>query len=88
MFRGNVNSNGLDMAKLDSLLEAMRPHAVSRIDGIKLYFKDGWLLVRHSGTEPKVRLTAEAKTERNARELYDRGIEAVKSSIDVGRKAN
>ncbi len=88
LFRGNVNSDGLDMAKLDILLEAMKPYAVTRIDGIKLYFKDGWLLVRHSGTEPKIRLTAEAKTERNARELYDRGIEAVKNSIEVGRKAN
>ena len=32
--------------------------------------------------------SAEAKTERNARELYDRGIEAVKNSIDAGREVN
>jgi phosphoglucosamine mutase len=88
LIRGNVNSNGLNMANLNNQLEAMKPHAISRIDGVKLDFVDGWLLVRHSGTEPKIRLTAEAKTERAARELYDRGIEAVKNAIDAGRKVN
>ncbi len=88
IFRGNVNSNGLDIARLDAYLEAMKPVMVTRVDGIKLDFKDGWLLVRPSGTEPKIRLTAEAKTEKTARELYERGIEAVKNSINGGRAVN
>jgi phosphoglucosamine mutase len=88
LFRGNVGSNGLDMAKLDILLEATKPRAVSRIDGVKLYYLDGWLLVRPSGTEPKIRLTAEARTEKLARELFERGLEAVRNSIDGGRKTN
>ena len=83
--RGNVNSKGIDMEKLDTYLAAMKPHMVTRVDGIKLDFKEGWLLVRPSGTEPKIRLTAEAKTEKIAREMYECGMEAVISSINGGR---
>ncbi len=86
LFRGSIKSDGLDFVKLDIILEAMKPRAVSRIDGIKLYFSDGWLLVRPSGTEPKIRLTAEAKTEKLARELYELGLEAVQNSIRCGGK--
>jgi phosphoglucosamine mutase len=72
---------------MESLLGAMKPKAVSKIDGMKLDFKNGWLLVRPSGTEPKVRLTAEAKTEKAARELYAKGLEAVKKSLVLGKGA-
>ncbi len=46
-------------------------------DGIRLAFEDGWLLVRPSGTEPKIRITAEARTEARAQELYNLGAEAI-----------
>lgn len=39
-------------------------------DGIKLYFDDGsWLLMRFSGTEPVMRIYAEAKTKEEVQEL-------------------
>ncbi len=38
---------------------------VNRLDGVKMILDDGsWLLLRPSGTEPVVRLYAEASTER------------------------
>ena len=37
-------------------------------DGCKVYLEDGWVIVRFSGTEPRVRIFAEAKTEAEARE--------------------
>ena len=67
---------------------AMEPLSVSNIDGIKLDFEDGWLLVRASGTEPKIRLTAEAKSEARAQQLYDGGLRAIRDSVDTGGKAN
>jgi phosphoglucosamine mutase len=88
LFRGNIDSAGLDITRLNSILESMQPRGINRLDGIKLDFKDGWLLVRPSGTEPKIRLTAEAKTEKSARELYERGLAAVKSAVNGGRSMN
>jgi len=46
-------------------------------DGIRLAFADGWLLVRPSGTEPRIRVTAEARTKARAQELYNLGVEAI-----------
>jgi phosphomannomutase len=39
---------------------------VSRLDGVRLDWPDGWLLVRASNTEPIVRIVAEAATTANA----------------------
>jgi phosphomannomutase len=41
-----------------------------------------------SDTEPKIRITAEAKTQTQARQLYDSCLETIKESIDVGVEAN
>jgi phosphoglucosamine mutase len=40
------------------------------IDGIKLTETDGWVLMRPSNTEPIIRVSAEAKTEKKLKELY------------------
>ena len=88
LLRGNVNSDGVVISRLETSLMAMKPLSVSDIDGIKLNFKDGWLLVRASGTEPKIRLTAEAKSEARVRHLYDSGLRAIKNSVGTGRKTS
>ena len=41
---------------------------VSYLDGCKVYFKDGWIIIRFSGTEPRVRVFAEAETVEKAKE--------------------
>ena len=41
---------------------------VSSIDGIRVDMEDGWVLVRPSGTEAKIRITAEAR--KNVKELH------------------
>jgi phosphomannomutase len=35
---------------------------VSFLDGCKLYLDGGWIIIRFSGTEPRVRIFAEAET--------------------------
>ena len=42
---------------------------VSYMDGCKVYFEEGWIIVRFSGTEPRVRVFAEARKLREAKEL-------------------
>jgi phosphoglucosamine mutase len=45
--------------------------AGSPTDGIRREEEDGWFLLRASGTEPKVRITAEGKTARAAKRLAE-----------------
>lgn len=45
---------------------------VITVDGTKLVFDDGsWLMIRPSGTEPKVRFYIEARTEEGKRAVFD-----------------
>ena len=50
-------------AGLDRIAAAFPGAAPSRLDGLRLDFPGGWLLVRASNTEPIVRIVAEAATE-------------------------
>jgi phosphoglucosamine mutase len=78
MMRGNVPLDGLNMDKLGKeLLSRFNPESVQTVEGIKLMFADGWLFVRPSGTEPKLRVTAEARTEMHAREIFDEALNVI-----------
>jgi len=45
------------------------PERVSYLDGCKVYFPDGWVIIRFSGTEPRVRIFAEGPTGEEAGKL-------------------
>lgn len=50
---------------------------VDTTDGVKIWYEDGWVLIRPSGTEPIVRIFAESKTRASAEELMLEGLELV-----------
>jgi len=52
--------------KVRSLKNAER---VIEMDGVRADLEDGWVLARPSGTEPKVRITVEARTKEKTQEL-------------------
>ncbi len=83
LLRGSVSRNGVVMSSLEEkLVAAMKPLSVSRIDGARLVFEEGWLLIRASGTEPRIRVTAEAKSEALAYHLYDSAIRIIQGSAE------
>ncbi|MDZ4230923.1 MAG: phosphoglucosamine mutase [Dehalococcoidales bacterium] len=77
LLRGDITANSVATSNLEKQLLVMNPLSVNNIDGVKLNFADGWLLVRASGTEPKIRITAEAASRERAQQLYDRCVSLI-----------
>jgi len=64
------------MERLESSIEGKH---IEKIDGVKLWYQDGsWILIRPSGTEPAIRLYAEAREEVRVSKL----VENVKKNIE------
>lgn len=72
---------GGDVQAMYAMLEARFGDAVAdRQDGLRLAWDDSWLHVRPSGTEPIVRLIAEAPSAARAGELVDSARSALEGS--------
>jgi phosphomannomutase/phosphoglucomutase len=65
------------MAAVGAKVEGER---VDKTDGLKVWYDDGWVLVRPSGTEPLVRIYAESKSEKRAEELLKHFEEVVRDA--------
>jgi phosphomannomutase/phosphoglucomutase len=72
-------------AELDAMLAAAEQYArtadaaLDTTDGFRLDYGDAWVLVRPSGTEPKVRVYAEAGEKSRARSLAAAAVDAVEA---------
>ncbi len=57
-------------------IAGLRVASINDRDGVKYLFEDGcWLLIRPSGTEPVLRVYAEARTHEQVAELLNQGVE-------------
>ena len=86
LLRGSVPSAGITLPNLVERLQELNPLAVNNVDGIRLSFAEGWLLIRPSGTEPKIRVTAQARSETRAHQLYDDAMKVIKDSTKGGKR--
>jgi len=62
---------------MESLAKSAKGERIDRTDGVKIFFQDGWVLVRPSGTEPIFRIFSESKTQARAEALADEYVRAV-----------
>jgi phosphoglucosamine mutase len=69
------------LSKLKEGVEGSECESLNAIDGWRLDHEDGWVLVRPSGTEPKIRITAEAREERRAKEIYNSMVSLVREVV-------
>jgi phosphoglucosamine mutase len=78
-----------DPARKDAVLELLRIGMTSvecqdlvTLDGYRHQFEDGWTLVRPSGTEPKIRVMAEARESARAKQLLQSMEEVVRRCVE------
>jgi phosphoglucosamine mutase len=74
--------------KLGDLLKIAFPNYLnfSTIDGVRLALKDGWFLVRASGTEPLIRLTVEGKSLAVANNITKKANAVIKKQVEAKTK--
>jgi phosphoglucosamine mutase len=58
----------------------------STVDGVRLALKEGWLLVRASGTEPLIRLTVEGESLVVANNITQKANALIKKQVEVETK--
>jgi phosphoglucosamine mutase len=74
--------------KIGSALKIAFPRylAFSRVDGIRLAIKEGWLLMRASGTEPLIRLTVEGKSLAVANDITQKANALIRKQVEAETK--
>ena len=58
----------------------------STVDGARLALKNGWLLVRASGTEPLIRLTVEGESQQVAKDITAKATALIRKQIEGNPK--
>ncbi|KAB1192916.1 phosphoglucosamine mutase [Haloferax sp. MBLA0076] len=87
-FNVRINIEYTEEAELTAMLNAADEYATAAdatpntTDGYRLDYGDAWVLVRPSGTEPKVRIYAEGRSEERATELAEGAADALRSALD------
>ncbi|ODS41820.1 MAG: hypothetical protein MSIBF_00125 [Candidatus Altiarchaeales archaeon IMC4] len=71
-------------SKKMAVMEYVKKNAqdYSDIDGVRIASDDGWVLIRPSGTEPFMRVTAEGKNKAALKKFVDFGEKLIKEGMD------
>ncbi len=67
--------------KIHAKREFLDVKKILTIDGIRLEFESGWVLVRPSGTEPYIRVTVEGKTSSRAEEIAKKAVKILSDAM-------
>ncbi len=67
---------------LAKMVESITSGNVDKTDGLKIYDEEEWVLIRPSGTEPIIRVYAEAKTKERANALAEEKLRILKDIVE------
>ena len=59
-----------------------KQYEISNLDGLRIDFKDGWILVRASNTGPRIRLYIEATSQKRFEELKNEFINLFSEELE------
>ncbi len=72
-FKERIHTEKKEMV-MKRILEKVKEHfSVDLTDGVKIFFDDGWLLIRPSGTEPVIRVFSESRKKSKAKKYLEFG---------------
>src|SRR6056297_1126885 len=83
-----IHRENVPAADNDAVVERVRSRIADRyenvtnVDGVRVDHDDGWFLVRASGTQPLVRITAQAEDDARMTSLFDTASELVDAAVD------
>jgi phosphomannomutase len=66
---------------IEKVKEFYRKDNVDLTDGIKIEWKDSWLHIRASNTEPLIRVIAESSSKEKADELCEKAVDKIKAAM-------
>jgi phosphoglucosamine mutase len=80
--RSSIMGDNIDIKQLEAeLVSAFKPKTIGYLDGLKLSLADGWILVRPSGTEPKIRLTVEGRDQKRVWDIHNQAVKIIKGDM-------
>jgi len=56
---------------IENLTKEFSEYPINTMDGLKIYFEDGWAQIRRSNTEPIIRVYTEGQTKDRAAEIFE-----------------
>jgi len=74
--------NAEAMGKVSEAIRSRNPKNVSDMDGVRADFEDGWMLLRPSGTEPKLKIVVEAEDDKAAERLMTIALEIAREALE------
>jgi phosphoglucosamine mutase len=75
------------MGSVKDAMRALEFQKIDETDGFRMEFNEGWALVRPSGTEPKVRVTVEARDTDSLQFLIGKVRPRVEAALRVAKQA-